>query len=116
MWTKFSVMGVAALAGAQASAQSEQTNIQLLAQAQDRCMATYAVRLTKTAADDEAIFVQATRGCAPIMQQLSAQIVAQIPKDKATQVLASLDARAKPDFMALLARIRSDRARAASQP
>lgn len=97
----------------QAAAQQGQPNAQIVAQAVDRCMATYAVRLTKTDTADEDIFAQAKLGCLPLHGQLVAAINAQLPAAQAGEILRTLDAQEKPNFMALLARIRSDRAQRA---
>lgn len=83
----------AALASHSALAQSEQANAMMLAQANDRCMTTYAFRMTGTDATDEAIFASATAGCKALKSQLEAQ--------------------AKPNFLNLLQKIRADRARRA---
>lgn len=100
---------------ASASAQQPQPNIAILAQAVDRCMATHAVRMTHTAATDPEIYAQATQGCLSLSDQLRAAINAQLPPEQASEILASIDAQAEPNFMAMLARIRSDRARRAGR-
>jgi hypothetical protein len=82
----------------------------MLAQAQDRCMTTYAVRLTRTSATDEAIYADARSGCGTLASQLHAAIAKEYPADQAAELLATLDAQARPNFMALLQRIRADRA------
>lgn len=79
-------------------------------------MATYAVRLTRTPASDEAIYAEAAQGCLPLKTRLVDAIRAQVPPAEAAPVLASLETSAKPNFMAMLARIRSDRAKRESQP
>ncbi|HVJ02184.1 MAG TPA: hypothetical protein VM662_08380 [Sphingomonas sp.] len=101
---------VLCVAPALAQQQQQQGNIQIIAQALDRCMATYAVRLTRTAASDDDIYGQATTSCKSLRDQLTAAIRAQVPSAQATSLLGSLDAQAKPNFMAMLAKIRSDRA------
>ena len=113
MGTKAAIVAAAALcAWHGTAAQPVQTNPQVIAQAYDRCMATYAVRLSRTEATDEEIFVQATRGCQSLDDQLTAAINAQVPAAQAAQLLQAMDAQAKPNFMAMLERIRSDRQRA----
>jgi hypothetical protein len=102
-----------ALLAQSAAAQQGQPNVQIVAQAVDRCMATYAVRLTKTAAEDEDIFAQASQGCLSLRGQLTAAINAQLPASQAGEILRTLEAQEKPNFMALLARIRSDRSQRA---
>lgn len=86
-----------------------QPDVATLAQAVDRCMATHAVRLTRTDAADEAIFAQATEGCAPLKDQLLAAITRGYSADQAQQLQAAIEANARPNFMRLLQRIRSDR-------
>lgn len=114
MWVRVALASlILAVPFQQASAQSAQPNIQILAQAYDRCMATQAVRLTHTQASDEEIFAAATQSCLSLDQQLRAGIAAQLPATQALQVVEAMDAQAKPNFMAMLARIRSDRARRA---
>lgn len=91
-------------------AQQAPADPQLLAQALDRCMATYAVRLTRTPTADDDIFAQAKLGCQPLTDQLNAAIRAQMPPADAAAITAQLESSAKPNFMAMLAKIRSDRA------
>ena len=111
MWIRSSVPAMLALLAVQpAAAQQSQPDVQILAQAYDRCMATYAVRLTRTDATDADIFTQATAGCQALDDRVRAAITAQLPPARATEVLHAIDAQGEPDFMALLARIRSDRA------
>ncbi|WP_081570425.1 hypothetical protein [Sphingobium herbicidovorans] len=98
-----------------ASAQEAQPNIQIIAQAYDRCMATYAVRLTRTTAPDEAIYAEATKSCSPLKDKLVEAIRQQVSPPEADKVLASMDASAKPNFLNMLNRIRSDRAQRESQ-
>ena len=76
-------------------------------------MTTFAVRLTKTAATDEEIYAEADRSCRDLKQQLRAAINTQLPPADAKDVINQFDTSAKPNFMALLARIRRDRAAAA---
>ena len=92
------------------TAQQRQQNVQILAQAYDRCMATYAVRLTKTPATDEEIYSQAAASCAPLDGQLRTALNAQLEPAQAAEIFRSIDEQAKPNFMATLAQIRSDRA------
>lgn len=94
-----------------ATAQQPEPNVQILAQAYDRCMATSAVRLTRTAATDQDIFRQASQACLSLGGQLRAAIEAQLPPEQAAELLRSMDAQAEPNFMTMLARIRSDRSR-----
>lgn len=116
MWvTRSAVLLASLLTGPQAVAQEPQPDIQIIAQAYDRCMATYAVRSTRTAATDEEIFDQATQSCFALDGRLRAAISAQLPAAEATGVLQSMDAQAAPNFMAMLARIRSDRSRQADR-
>ena len=112
MWTKPSAIVLISLfAVQQAIAQQPQPSVQIIAQAYDRCMATYAVRLTRTAATDEDIFMQASQSCLSLKVQLTAAINTQLPPAQATETLQAIDATAEPNFIAMLARIRSDRAR-----
>jgi len=98
-----------------AAAQTAAPSVLLLAQALDRCMATHAVRLTRTDAADEAIYSEAQRGCQAIDADLRAAVRAQAPAAQADALFAQFDATARPNFMALLARIRSDRAARAAK-
>ena len=91
-----------------ASAQA-QPDAAMLAQAVDRCMTTYAVRLTRTEATDEAIFTEATQGCGPLSGQLNAAIAREYGADQSRELLATIAASARPNFMQLLQRIRADR-------
>ena len=93
-----------------AFAQTAQADIPTLAQALDRCMATYAVRLTKTEMADEAIFLAAADGCKQIDADLTAAVRRDIPAAQGEAAIAQWNSAAKPNFMGLLARIRSDRA------
>lgn len=104
------------LAAQQAAAQDPQPNAMILAQALDRCMATQAVRLTRTASTDANIFAQARQSCLTLNDQLRAAISAQFPPADAAEMLRSIDEQAEPNFMALLSRIRSDRARREGGP
>ncbi|WP_203310371.1 hypothetical protein [Sphingomonas beigongshangi] len=99
-----------ALAAQSAAAPEPQANPQVIAQALDRCMATYAVRMTKTDASDETIFAEATRGCVQLNEQFKAAINAQVPAPQASAFIKQMDATAKPNFMVMLAKIRRDRA------
>lgn len=85
----------------------------LLAQAHDRCMATHAVRLTRTAATDEEIYAEALEGCKALHEQLGAAVEREYLPEQAAQLTTSLQAQAKPNFLALLQRIRADRAKRA---
>ncbi|MFC7536148.1 hypothetical protein ACFQPG_02050 [Sphingomonas sp. GCM10030256] len=92
------------------SAQTAQPSAMMLAQAHDRCMTTYAVRLTNTAATDQSIFADATAGCKELKDQLGAAIARDYTPAQATELNAMLEAQAKPNFDKLLQRIRADRA------
>lgn len=107
-------MLTALLLAAPAAAQPA-PSIPMLAQAHDRCMAGFAVRLTRTGAADEAILAEAVKGCAAIDGELRAAVRAQMPTAEADALIAQFDATAKPNFMALLQRIRADRAARAAQ-
>jgi hypothetical protein len=96
---------------APAWSQQPQADVQIVAQAYDRCMATYAVRLTKTASSDEDIYLQAAEGCLGLGDRLKSAISAQLPAPQAAEILAAMEAQAKPSFINMLAQIRSDRAR-----
>ncbi|RDV05983.1 hypothetical protein DXH95_00565 [Sphingorhabdus pulchriflava] len=92
------------------NAQATQPDVPTLAQALDRCMATYAVKLTKTDATDEAIYTAATEGCKQIETDLVAAVRQDVPANQADAALQQWSAQAKPNFMSLLQRIRTDRA------
>ncbi len=93
-----------------------QSNPSILASALDRCMATYAVRLTRADASDEAIYAAATAGCKPIEDELTIVVRRDLPKAQAEAALQQWATQAKPNFLTLLARIRADRAAAAGAP
>lgn len=101
---------VAALLLALPAAAQPAPSVPLLAQAYDRCMATFAVRLTRTEAADDAIHAEAKKGCQDIDDQLRAAVRAQLPPADADRLLSQFDASSRPNFMALLQRIRADRA------
>ena len=90
-------------------AQPVQANAMMLAQANDRCMTTYAVRMTKTDVADDAIFAAATEGCKELKAQLFSAIDKEYPADQANGLKSQLDAAEKPNFMKLLQKIRTDR-------
>jgi hypothetical protein len=89
---------------------------QLLAQAQDRCMTTYAVRQAGSGRADDAIYTEAEGGCASLNAQLFAALAVKLPPADAAAITKELRDTAKPRFVALLARIRADRAARAAQP
>ena len=98
-------------AGQPPAAAEAQASVPTLAQAVDRCMATYAVRLTRTDAADEAIFSEATQGCRQISDLLDAAITREYPAGQARELVETLESNARPNFMRLLQRIRADRQR-----
>ena len=98
------------MAGQPAAGPETQAGVAILAQSYDRCMATYAVRLTRTDADDDRIFASATEGCRPLKDQLLAAIPREYPPDQARELVATIEASARPNFLAMLQRIRADRA------
>jgi len=99
---------IAAALAAQ-SAEPAEPGAMVLAQAQDRCMATYAVRLTKTSATDEGIYAEAVSGCKDLNGQLIAAIAREYSPAQAAELTAAMEAQAKPNFLKLLQRIRADR-------
>jgi len=101
-------LGATLLSGT-AHAQTAQANAMMLAQANDRCMTTYAVRMTKTDAADDAIFAAATEGCKDLKSQLFGAIDKEYPADQASDLKSQLDAAEKPNFVKLLQKIRADR-------
>jgi hypothetical protein len=109
------IMLISLFAVQQATAQQPQPDFQIVAQAYDRCMATYAVRLTRTAATDEDIFLQARQSCLPLKERLRAAIRTQVPPEHVAEFLQAIDVDPELRFMAMLARIRSDRARRESR-
>ena len=108
-------VAIVALVAGMANAQSPQADAPTLAQALDRCMATYAVRLTRTDAADEAIYASAIEGCRPIETELRTVVRRDVPPAEAEAALKQWDDQAKPNFMALLKRIRADRAARSGQ-
>ncbi|HEY0043113.1 MAG TPA: hypothetical protein VGB62_01065 [Allosphingosinicella sp.] len=106
------VVGLCTLAlGVQpVAAQGREASAELLAGALDRCMVTYAVRLTKTEASDETIYAEADKGCRAVRDRLIAKIGQDYPADMAAEAAKAIEAQARPNFISLLARIRSDRA------
>ena len=112
MRMKLSALAFVLLCAAQqAAAQDPQPNAMVLAQALDRCMATQAVRLTRTAAADAEIYAQARQTCLALNDQFRAAVSAQLPSADAAEMLRSIDQQAEPNFLAMLSRIRGDRAR-----
>jgi hypothetical protein len=107
-WIGIAVMAALALWSPAYGQQSEPT-LMMVAQAQDRCMTTYAVRLSRQTAD-EAIFERAEAGCSELDAQLDAAIQRDVPAAKQAEIRAMLANSKKPNFMAMLAKIRSDRA------
>ena len=103
------------IAASSVLAQQAQPDVGILASAYDRCMATIAVRQTHTDATDEAIYAQAVQSCGPLKTQLTAAINAQLPQAQASQLIQAMDAQGRPNFMAMVAQIRADRARRAGQ-
>lgn len=88
-----------------------QPDPRIVAQAYDRCMATQAVRLSRTSARDEDIHAQARQSCSVLEERLAVALRARLSATQAAEMIRSMEAQAKPNFMSLLARIRSDRAR-----
>jgi hypothetical protein len=97
------------LLSATVHAQPAQANAMTLAQANDRCMTTYAVRMTKTDVADDTIFAAATEGCKELKAQLFGAIDKEYPADQARGLKSQLDAAEKPNFIKLLQKIRTDR-------
>lgn len=98
------------MAAQSASGQSPEPDVSTLAQALDRCMTTYAVRFTKTELADEAIYIAAVEGCKQIEIDLTAAVKRDIPAAKGEAAITQWQEQAKPNFMTLLQRIRTDRA------
>ena len=90
-----------------------QPSAMILAQAHDRCMVGHAVRLTKTSATDDAIYSEAVTGCNALHEQLGAAVAREYTPEQAAQLTKTFEAQAKPNFLALLQRIRTDRLRRA---
>jgi Na+-translocating ferredoxin:NAD+ oxidoreductase RnfC subunit len=111
MFTPLAISVLGLFAAQPAAASEAQPNVMILAQAQDRCMTTYAVRLTRTEAADEEIFAQANEGCRQLTDQLHAAIAREYPADQARELVAALQANARPNFLTMLQRIRADRQR-----
>ena len=98
-----------------AVAQRAQPNIMTIAQVLDRCMTTQAVRLSRESTDDEAIFSQAKAQCAELDAALDASMEREVPAERQADLKAQLANSEKPNFMTVLAKIRSDRSARASQ-
>lgn len=98
-----------AMLSATVHAQPAEADAMMLAQANDRCMTTYAVRMTKTDAADDAIFAAAADGCKGLKAQLLGAIDKEYPADQANGLKSQLAAAEKPNFMKLLQKIRTDR-------
>lgn len=109
MFTHLSISLLGLLVAQPAAAAQAEPRVPVLAQALDRCMATYAVRLTRTDSADEEIFSAASDGCRSLTEQLSTAIAIEYPADQAQQLVAMLEANARPNFLAMLQRIRADR-------
>jgi hypothetical protein len=90
--------------------QAPEPNAMLLSQAYDRCMTTFAVRLTRTDASDEAIYSAATEGCGELQLAMFAAMRREIPQPDVETIISQITDSAEPNFMALLNRIRTDRA------
>lgn len=117
MHLKLAVVASIAVNSAQpAAAQQNQPNFMFIAQALDRCMTTYAVRLSKTAASDEEIYTEATTGCAPLNAKLTEGITATVPPQQAAEFLKDVDASKKRNFLNMLAKIRNDHAKREGGP
>ena len=78
-------------------------------------MATHAVRLSKDSQDDDAIYEVARNNCAELDAKLNDAIDRELPSEAAQKIKAEMAAQAKPNFLALLAKIPADRASRASQ-
>ena len=109
MWKRSMMLVLGIVAAQRVAAQAAPPNAMVLAQAQDRCMTTYAVRMTKTDATDEEIYSGATEGCKDLQGQLHAAIAKEYSADQAKELIATLEAQAKPNFLQLLQKIRADR-------
>ena len=110
-YSKIGLLVVGCLTFAQqVSAREAQPNAQIIAQAFDRCMATYAVKLTKTAASDDSIYSQAKEGCQTLENRLTTAIREQTAPAQADELLRIMAAeQAEPTFKLMLSKIRSDR-------
>ena len=109
MFAHASVLILGLLVTQPGGASQPQQSVAVLAQAQDRCMATYAVRLTRTEAADEEIFSAASEGCEQLSDQLNAAIAREYPADQARELLTVIEANSRPNFIQMLQRIRTDR-------
>jgi len=98
-----------------ASGQATQSEAMTIAQALDRCMTTQAVRLTRTDATDDAIFLSASEACRDLETGLAAALRAERPHDEAEAIIVAMNEQAQPNFQTMLDRIRSDRAARAAQ-
>ena len=107
MWFESAAIAALSLGAQPAPAQ----DLGVLAHAYDRCMTTFAVRLTRTAAADADIYAEASRSCASLKNHLRAAVVAQLPAAQSSEMIRAIDSQGETSFMAMLARIRSDRAR-----
>ncbi len=110
MKKKAIAIAILGLAAQSAFAQTAQPDASTLAPALDRCLATYAVRLTKTEMADEAIYLAANSECKQIETDLTTAVRRDVPAAQAEAALLQWKEQAKPNFMSLLQRIRSDRA------
>lgn len=111
---KFSMIALGmslALFSGSVTAQPAQQNVGLLGQALDRCMTTVADRESRAESDDEIIFEFAVATCGELKDPLFAAIRAQFPSEQAEEAISMIDAQAKPNFLNMLLRIRSDRQR-----
>lgn len=99
-----------AFASPTAAAQQAQPDAFTLAGALDRCMATHAVRLNHSDATDEVIYEQASRSCRPLRDRVTVAVRAQLRPEQAAEIVRWMDIQGRPNFMAMLTRIRSDRA------
>ena len=112
----FSYLGcLSAIFAVPVFAQQSPPSAMTMAQAQDRCMTTYAVRLSRDSQDDEAIYEAAKGNCAELDAKLIEAIDRELPAETAQQIKAQMAEQARPNFMVMIAKIRADRVSRASQ-
>lgn len=91
-------------------ARTPEPSLMLLAEAHDRCLVTYAVRLAGSGEEDEQIYAAASQGCSEIKARRDGAVRTELPPEHVDDLLRELEAAEKPNFMRVLKQIRADRA------
>jgi len=104
-------------AGVPTSAIAGETNplaqIMITANAYDRCVTTYAVKLLESGLSDDDLYVVASTMCRDLNDLMKQRIIASLPAAQANEMLARLGADPKGDYLKKLQAIRQGRSRRA---